>query len=94
MIRSDDRLPVDPRRGAFDATFAVRSARCNIRTVRVVGKRTHGTGDRDGLDELVLQFGGGAPKGIFRYKTQEEANRDWDLWLSERVQRRTKTFSE
>lgn len=61
--------------------------------MRTVGKRKHGSGDRAGLDALVLQFGGGAPKGVFRYKTQEEANRDWEQWMKERVQRRTKTSS-
>jgi hypothetical protein len=62
--------------------------------MRVVGKRKHGSGDRKGLDALVLQFGGGAPKGVFRYRNSEEANRDWDRWMSERVQRRIKTSSE
>ena len=32
--------------------------------VRVVGKRTHGTGDRDGIDELVLHFGGSSASGF------------------------------
>ena len=62
--------------------------------MRVVGKRKEGAGDRAGLDALVLKFGGGAKKGVFRYRTQEEANRDWDQWMRERVQRRTKTSSE
>jgi hypothetical protein len=62
--------------------------------VRVVGLRKKGSGDRRGLDALVLKFGGGAEKGVFRYRTQEEANRDWDRWMSERVQRRIKTSSE
>lgn len=62
--------------------------------MRVVGKRKHGSGDRAGLDALVLEFGGGAKKGVFRYRTQEEANRDWDQWMSERVRRRIKTSSE
>jgi hypothetical protein len=62
--------------------------------MRVVGKRKAGTGDRAGLDALVLRFGGGAPKGVFRYKSHEDANRDWDRWMSERVQRRTKTSAE
>lgn len=62
--------------------------------MRVVGKRKHGEGDRKGLDELVLQFGGGAPKGVFRYRTAAEANRDWDQWMIERARRRTKTSSE
>ena len=62
--------------------------------MREVGKRKHGTGDRKGLDALVARFGGGAEKGVFRYRTQEEANRDWDRWMSERVQRRMKTSSE
>lgn len=61
--------------------------------MRVVGKRKEGCGDRDGLDALVLKFGGGAKKGVFRYRTQEEANRDQDQWMSERVQRRIKTSS-
>jgi hypothetical protein len=61
--------------------------------MRVVGKRKSGTGDRDGLDALVLRFGGGAPKGVFRYRTQEEANQDQDRWMSERVQRRIETSS-
>lgn len=59
--------------------------------MRVVGKRKEGVGDRAGLDVLVLELGGGAEKGVFRYRTQEEANRDWDRWMSERVQRRTRT---
>jgi hypothetical protein len=57
--------------------------------VRVIGKRKHAPGDRDGLDALVLAFGGGAPKGVFRYRSQNEANRDQEQWTSERVQRRT-----
>lgn len=61
--------------------------------MRTVGRRKHGTGDRAGLDALVRRFGGGAKKGVFRYKTQEEANRDWDQWMIERAQRRTKTSS-
>jgi hypothetical protein len=61
--------------------------------MRVIGKRQESKGDRAGLDALALRFGGGAPKGVFRYRTQEEANRDWDQWLSERVQRRTRTSS-
>lgn len=62
--------------------------------VRVVGKRKECQGDRAGLDALVLKFGGGAKKGVFRYRNQEEANRDWDRWTSERVQRRTKISCE
>jgi hypothetical protein len=62
--------------------------------MRVVGKRKASSGDRKGLDALVLELGGGAPKGVFRYKTAEEANRDQDAWTKERVQRRTKTSSE
>ena len=61
--------------------------------MRVIGKRKEGSGDRAGLDALVLAFGGGAKKGVFRYRTQEEANRDSDQWMSERVQRRIKTSS-
>jgi hypothetical protein len=61
--------------------------------MRVVGKRKRVTGDRPGLDTLVLKLGGGAVKGVFRYRSQEEANRDWDQWVSERVRRRTKTSS-
>lgn len=60
----------------------------------MVGKRKSVPGDRVGLSALVLKFGGGAPKGVFRYRTQEDANRDWDRWISERVQRRTTTSSE
>jgi hypothetical protein len=59
--------------------------------MRVVGKRIHRSGDRVGLDALVLEFGGGAPKGVFRYRTAEEANRDQDRWIAERVRRRTRT---
>jgi hypothetical protein len=59
--------------------------------MRVIGKRAHGSGDRRGLDALVLAFGGGAEKGVFRYRNQEEANRDQERWTSERVQRRMKT---
>jgi len=62
-------------------------------SMRVVGKRKEGPGDRTGLDALVLHFGGGAKKGVFRYRNQEEANRDWDQWMIERVQRRIKTSS-
>lgn len=62
--------------------------------MRVVGKRVESPGDREGLDALALHFGGGAPKGVFRYRTQEEANRDQERWLRERVQRRTKISSE
>jgi hypothetical protein len=61
--------------------------------MRVVGKRKESPGDRKGLDALVLKFGGGAPKGVFRYRTQDDANRDQDRWMSERAQRRTKTSS-
>jgi hypothetical protein len=62
--------------------------------MRIVGKRKHSPGDRTGLDALVLELGGGAEKGVFRYRSQEEANRDQDRWMSERVRRRTKTSSE
>ena len=62
--------------------------------MRVVGKRKEGSGDRNGLDALVLKFGGGAKKGVFRFRTQEEANRDQDQWMTERVQRRIKISSE
>lgn len=62
--------------------------------MRVVGKRKAGVGDRAGLDALVLRFGGGAPKGVFRYKTAEEANRDQERWMIERAQRRTRTSAE
>ncbi|MBX3191006.1 MAG: hypothetical protein KF819_28680 [Labilithrix sp.] len=58
--------------------------------MRIVGKRKQGSGDRAALDALVLKFGGGAKKGVLRYRTAEEANRDWDQWMSERVQRRLK----
>ncbi len=61
---------------------------------RVIGKRQESPGDRGGLDALVLKLGGGAKKGIFRHKNAEEANRDWDQWLSERVQRRMAMLSE
>jgi hypothetical protein len=60
-----------------------------VSPMRTVGKRKHVPGDRDGLDALVLAFGGGAPKGIFRYRSQQEANRDQEQWTTERVQRRT-----
>ena len=66
----------------------------NYENMRIVGKRQKGMGDRPGLDALVLKFGGGAKKGVFRYRNQEEANRDWDQWMSERVQRRMTTSSE
>ena len=62
--------------------------------VRVVGKRRAGVGDREGLDALARKFGGGAPKGVFRYKTAEEANRDQDRWMIERARQRTKTSAE
>ena len=67
---------------------------CYSLPMRVVGKRKHGTGDRAGLDALVLKFGGGAKKGVFRYRNEEEANRDWNQWMIERAQRRTTTYSE
>ncbi len=65
--------------------------------MRTVGKRTGpggGEGDRKALDALGLRYGGGAPKGVFRYKTAEDANRDQDRWMIERAQRRTKISSE
>ncbi len=62
--------------------------------MRVVGKRQHGSGDREGLDALVLAFGGGAPKGVFRYRDAREANEDQDRWTSERVQRRMQMSAE
>jgi hypothetical protein len=62
--------------------------------MRVVGRRQHGSGDREGLDALVLAFGGGAPKGVFRCRSQEAANRDRERWTSERVQRRIGTWGE
>ena len=57
--------------------------------MRIVGKRIQGDGDRKSLDALVLRFGGGAPKGVFRYRNAEEANRDQDRWMIERARRRT-----
>ena len=65
-----------------------------MRGMRVVGRKKAGSGDRLGLDALVLHFGGGAPKGVFRYKSAEEANRDQERWMIERAQRRMKTSSE
>jgi hypothetical protein len=62
--------------------------------MRVTGRRQHGSGGRDGLDALVLVLGGGAAKGVFRHRSQEEANRDWDRWTLERVQRRIKMCVE
>lgn len=62
--------------------------------MRVVGKRRHVEGDRNGLDELVRKFGGGAPKGVFRYRTAEDANRDWDQWMIERARQRIETSSK
>ena len=59
--------------------------------MRVVGRREATPGDRAGLDALALRFGGGAEKGVFRYRTQEEANGDQARWLRERVQQRMKT---
>ena len=56
--------------------------------MRVVGKRTPGDGNRKALDALVLRYGGGAPKGVCRYKSAEEANRDQDRWMIERARRR------
>jgi hypothetical protein len=61
--------------------------------MRIVGKRTQGDGDRASLDQLVRRFGGGAEKGVFRYKCAEDANRDQDRWMIERAQRRTTTSS-
>jgi hypothetical protein len=61
--------------------------------MRIVGRRKHGSGDREGLDALVLTFGGGAPKGVFRYRSHQEANGDQERWMSERVQRRTEMFA-
>lgn len=69
-------------------------ARLHDGSMRIVGKRKKASGDRAGLDALVLELGGGAKKGVFRYRNQEEANRDWDRWMTERVQRRIKMFSE
>jgi hypothetical protein len=53
--------------------------------MRVVGKRKHAEEDRKGLDALALRFGGGAPKGVFRYRSHEEANEDCDRWTQQRV---------
>ncbi len=66
----------------------------NHKTMRVVGKRKTGKGDRRALDALVTRFGGGAPKGVFRYKSAEEAKRDQERWMIERVQQRTKMSNE
>src|SRR5579864_2206842 len=65
-----------------------------VERMRVVGKRKESPGDRAGLDALALRFGGGAEKGVFRYKTAEEANRDSDRWMSERAQRRMRMSVE
>ena len=59
--------------------------------MRTIGKRKAGQGDRKALDALVLQFGGGAPKGVFRYKNAREANEAQERWTTERVQQRMKT---
>ena len=61
--------------------------------MRIVGKRKQGNGDRAALDLLVLRYGGGAEKGVYRYKTAEDANRDQDRWMIERARRRTPTSS-
>lgn len=61
-----------------------------MRSMRTIGKRKAGQGDRNALDALVLQFGGGAPKGVFRYKSAREANEAQEQWTTERVQQRMK----
>lgn len=65
-----------------------------VAKMRIVGKRKESYGDRVGLDALVLRFGGGAKKGVFRYKTAAEANRDSDRWMIERAQRRMRMSGE
>jgi hypothetical protein len=62
--------------------------------MRTVGKRKQGDGGREALDALLLRFGGGARKGVFRYRTADEANRDQDRWMIERARRRTTISSE
>ena len=41
--------------------------------MRVIGKRTAGSGDRRGLDALALRFGGGAPKRCVPLQIRERS---------------------
>ncbi len=60
--------------------------------MRVIGKRTqlpygleHPTKkEREWLISLS-KFRTRVPKGIFRYKNHEEANKDWDRWIVEKL---------
>lgn len=59
------------------------------RFIRVVGKRRRPEiGEvptkeaRDAMSALSRR-GVRAPKGVFRYRSHEEANRDWDAWLAQ-----------
>jgi hypothetical protein len=59
------------------------------RFIRVVGRRQRppigeppSQGARDAMDTLHRR-GVRAPKGIFRYSSHDEANRDWEAWLAQ-----------
>ena len=79
-----------PPEGLPDDPFA------GERFIRVVGKRSRPpVGEppseiaRAAAGEL-LRRGIGAPKGVFRYASHEEANRDWDEWTAQAMARRTR----
>ena len=71
-----------PSEGLPDDPFA------GERFIRVVGKRRRpvvgeppSRAARDAEGEL-LRKGIRAPKGVFRYASHEEANRDWEEWTA------------
>ena len=71
-----------PREGLPDDPFA------GERFIRVVGKRRRPTiGEPPTLEarrimDALPRSGVNAPKGVFFYRSHEEANRDWDKWLA------------
>ncbi len=63
--------------------------------VRVVGRRReYGPDGTIGVPEPVkafarsmARFGGGWPKGVYRYRSHEDANADQERWDAERMAR-------
>ena len=64
---------------------------------RVVGKRVSPTPGRPPSAEAreamtrMANYRTAVPKGVFRYKSHEEANADWERWQIEAIKRRATT---
>lgn len=58
--------------------------------MRIIGKKDRPYGLRaptkeemDWVESWAKRYISAVPKGIFRYKNHEEANADWEKWMSQ-----------